>query len=144
GARTRVPLTPQAPRAPAPGRLQVRAGYRRRVEWRWRKASGSGRSVLAFPVVERLAETAHEEALPACAVGAHLAAVGVFEDLGLDHRREHEHSDRSIGPVGDLVKASVSARERHHVAFLEFLLPLRCAQRRSTTYDQQPLLLGVV
>jgi len=58
------------------------------------------------------------------------------DDVGLDQGREHEHPDRSIGLVADLVQAVVAAPKRDDVARLEHILAVRGAQCRTPAHHE--------
>jgi hypothetical protein len=44
------------------------------------------------------------------------AGIEVLDDLGSDHRRQHEHTDRRVGAVDDRVRTVLAAREADDIA----------------------------
>src|SRR5688572_772002 len=85
---------------------------------------GLTRLVLAVPVVEDRAGARQQDALALHVSRAELAAVGVVDQVGRNQGREHEHSDRRLGPVADLMGALLSTRERDDVTLPQVGLAL--------------------
>src|SRR5262249_49010014 len=57
---------------------------------------------------------------------------------------QHQHTNRGVGVVADLMRAFLAARKAHDVAFLQDLLALVRAERRPAAQDDHPLLVRVV
>src|SRR5215211_3917843 len=71
------------------------------------------RLLLALPVLDRRPRPGEQKVL---AAGVDLPGVEVLDDVGADHRRQHEHTDPRLAAIDDLVRAVLAAREADDVA----------------------------
>jgi hypothetical protein len=76
--------------------------------------------------------------------GQDLLGIGVMDDVGGDHRRQHQHADRRVGAVDDLMRALLAARKADDVTLFQDLFALGRAEHRLAGQHDHPLLVRVV
>src|SRR5437588_7972919 len=100
--------------------------------------------VLVLPIFELGPRASEDDPVAGDAPRADLAGVEVLDDVRRYQRGEHEHANRRVRVVADLVGAPLAARERDDVALAQLLLALVRAQRRLAAEDDRPFLVRVV
>src|SRR5436190_12149749 len=102
------------PRARARG-LCPRA-FPRSATLETRESEAFASSVLALPIFELRSRPGEHDALALDAARTDLSRVQVLDEVGRDQRREHQHADRRVGRVLDLMRAFLAAGKADDVA----------------------------
>src|SRR4029453_11471060 len=100
--------------------------------------------LLAFPVVELRPRTAEHDPFIRHAVCADLARIEVLDDLRRDLCREHEHTNRGVASVPDLMRSRLPPREADAVSLVKLAPPFGRAEGGLAANDEEPLLIGVM
>src|SRR5215216_4317866 len=106
--------------------------------------STSAALVLAFPVLDGRPRPGEHEVLARGGRGGDLPGIEVLDDLGSDHRREHQNPDRRLRAVDDLVRPVLAAREAGDIPLLQHLLTFGRPKGRLAPEHDHPLLVRVV
>src|SRR5215470_6316459 len=86
--------------------------------------------VLAFPVLDGRPRPREHDVFVVDVLGENLSRVEVLDDLAADHRGEHEHADRRVGPVDDLMRTVLAPRKADDVTLLQRVLTFGRAKGR--------------